>query len=140
LKTLLILLISVILFGCSKGNSSCFKIGLINLAIESPSTESVFYEITDEKIIKKLAGSTIVADYLEPKFDKIIITKGNDTLDIIKSPRIKKSSNGIFLIYRTGRFVFNQVRDSAQVADIIKLETIEITLTDNNIIKLTYCE
>ncbi|WP_339696639.1 hypothetical protein [uncultured Marixanthomonas sp.] len=142
MKSFLTLLISFSILSCSTEPTSCYRIGKINIAKENGSglTESVYLEITDKKTIEKLSGTVLFADVLKPKYDTILFLEGKDTIDSNTSSRIKKSSDGIYLVYRTGRFLFDDIRDSTQIADIIKNEKIKIRLADNSIIKLNYCE
>ncbi len=142
MKSFLTLLIFFSILSCSTEPTSCYRIEKINIATENGSglTESVYLEITDKKTIEKLAGSVLVADILKPKYDTMLFLKGIDTIDSNNSPRIKKSIDGIYLVYRTGRFLFDNIRDSTQIADIIKNEEIKIKLADNSIIKLNHCE
>jgi len=140
LKIPLTFLILFTITSCSTESVDCFKISRINISKECILTESVYFEITDSTLIKKLSGPVLVRENLEPKFSLFRLLKNSDTIDTNYSPRVKKSPNGIYLVYRTGRFLFNNNRDSTEIADLLKDETIEIELTDKTKLRLKYCD
>lgn len=138
LKIILSVFLPLLILSCTDEVSSCFKIANINLAIDNPRMESIFFEITDKETIDKLAGSVIVGEYLEITFEKITFLKNKGIVDSSKSTRVKKSPDGIYLIYRTGRF--GGIGDSIKVVNILKQEIIEIRLSDKNVVRLNYCD
>jgi hypothetical protein len=137
-KTPIILLIALYLSSCSIETSGCYKIEKINLAIETPRIESVFYRISDKKIIERISGDSLVGDYVKSKVSEIIFVKNGDTIDKTDFTRFKKTKDGVLIIYRTMRF--HQYGDSINVSDEIRKENIILRLENNATIQLKYCE
>ena len=141
IKMHIILLVFVLgtILSCSRKPDYCYQIGQINIGKEDYGFESIYYLITDKNLINQLTGPTLVADNLETKYERIIILNNDEKIETNNVPRVKKTENGIFLVFRTSRFLIDGIQDSLEVAKVIKNETLLISLTDKSMIKLENC-
>lgn len=138
LRVCLFLILKISLFGCFNKKNYCYKVSLLNLAIEEPGTESFYYSIKDKKIINEIIGEKIIDEYYENNIKSFIVINDNDTIDNYGTIRTKMINNELVLIYRTIRF--HKLSDTNEILKKISSENLLIELNNRKKFVLNHCD